>query len=79
MDTGAINDSDHTLTASADTPGAMISVEGITRRAARIFGSHLTASAQWAAQGDSVAPDSSAGDIPQFQDAQNNFFQAAFG
>jgi hypothetical protein len=57
----------------------MISVEGITRRAARIFGSHLTASAQWAAQGDSVAPDSSAGDIPQFQDAQNNFFQAAFG
>ena len=79
VDTGAINDSDHTLNGDPLTYAGRNDFGGrdYAARYEGIFGSHLTASAQWARhqERNSVAPDSSAGDIPQYQDAQNNFFQ----
>ncbi|HEY6929277.1 MAG TPA: TonB-dependent receptor [Thermoanaerobaculia bacterium] len=79
VDTGAINDSDHTLNGDPLTYAGRNDFGGrdYAARYEGIFGSHLTGSAQWSRhqERNSVAPESSTGDIPQYQDAQNNFFQ----
>ena len=79
VDSGAINDSDHTLNGDPLTYAGRNDFGGrdYAVRYEGIFGANLTASAQWARhqERNSVGPASSAGDIVQYQDASNGFFQ----
>ncbi len=78
-DTGAINDSNHTLNGDPLTYDGRQDFGGrdYSARYEGIFGSHLTAAAQASRheERNSVGPSSSAGDVIQFQDASNDFFQ----
>jgi len=79
VDEGAINDSDHTLNGDPLTYAGRKDFGGrdYAARYDGIFGSHFVASAQWSRhqERNSVGPASTDGDIIQYQDAQNNFFQ----
>ena len=78
-DTGAINDANHSLNGDPLTYLGRQDVGGrdYALRYEGLFGSWLTASAQAArhTERNSVGPATSEGDVIQFQDAANNFFQ----
>ncbi len=78
-DTGAINDSNHTLNGDPLTYDGRQDFGGrdYSARYEGIFGSHLTAAAQASRhkERNSVGPATEAGDVIQLQDAGNDFFQ----
>jgi hypothetical protein len=78
-DTGAINDADHTLNGDPLTYDGEQDFGGSdwSARYQGIFGTNWVASAQWALhqEKNNVGPATSAGDVIQYQDAANNFYQ----
>ncbi|MCI4348557.1 MAG: TonB-dependent receptor plug domain-containing protein, partial [Thermoplasmata archaeon] len=78
-DTGAINDSDHTLNGDPLTYQGRLDFGGqdYAVRYEGIFGPNWVLAAQGARhkERNSVGPATTAGDIPQYQDAANGFFQ----
>ncbi|MGH9315502.1 MAG: TonB-dependent receptor domain-containing protein, partial [Thermoanaerobaculia bacterium] len=77
--TGAINDSDHTLTGDPLTYQGRLDTGGQNYglRYEGIFGPSwlLAAQASRYKERNSVGPATTAGDVPQYQDAANGFFQ----
>ncbi len=78
-DTGAINDSDHTLNGDPLTYDGTQDFGGrdYSVRYQGIFGASWVATAQWALhqEKNNVGPATAAGDVIQYQNAANNFFQ----
>jgi outer membrane receptor for ferrienterochelin and colicin len=78
-DTGAINDSNHTLNGDPLTYEGRQDVGGqdYAGRYEGIFGSHFTAAATISrhTERNSVGPATAEGDVIQYQDAANDFFQ----
>ena len=78
-DTGAINDNNHALNGDPLTYQGLRSFGGtdFALRYEGLLGSHWLLNAQISRHNEknSVAPESSAGDIIQFQDTDNNLFQ----
>jgi outer membrane receptor protein involved in Fe transport len=78
-DTGAINDPSHSLNGDPLTYDGLQDFGGrdYSVRYSGIFGGSWVASAQWARhqEQNSVGPATAAGDVIQYQDSANNFFQ----
>ena len=78
-DTGAINDANHTLNGDPLTYEGTQDFGGrdYSARYQGIFGASWVATAQWARhqEQNSVGPATAAGDVIQYLDAANNFFQ----
>ena len=78
-DSGAINDSNHTLNGDPLTYEGRQDLGGrdYAARYEGIFGAHLTAAAQFSVhrERNSVGPATTDGDAVQFQDASSDFFQ----
>jgi hypothetical protein len=78
-DTGAINDANHTLNGDPLTYDGEQSFGGrdYSARYQGIFGADWVVGAQWALhqEKNNVGPATAAGDVIQYQDAANNFFQ----